>query len=74
MKAQKVSLTLPSDLIEEARGYAPGGNLSAYVAEGLRQRVGSDRLARYLRDLDAESGPLTEGELEAARREWHSED
>jgi hypothetical protein len=73
MKAQKVSLTLPSDLLEEARAYAPEGNLSAYVAEGLWQRVRSDRLARYLRELDAECGPLTDEELEAARREWHSE-
>jgi hypothetical protein len=73
MKVQKVSLTLPSDLLEEARGYAPEGNLSAYVAEGLRQRVQSDRLARYLREIDAECGPLTDEEIESARREWHSE-
>jgi hypothetical protein len=72
MKVRKVSLTLPSDLLDEARSYIAGGNLSAYVADGLRRRVLSDRLARYLRELDEECGPLTEEEIEAARHEWHS--
>jgi post-segregation antitoxin (ccd killing protein) len=70
MSVRKVSLTLPSDLLEEARAYAPAGNLSAYVADGLRQRIRTDRLARYLQELDAESGPLTDDEIEAARHEW----
>lgn len=74
MNVQKVSLTLPSDLLDEARAYAPDGNLSAYVADGLRQRILSDRLARYLRELDAESGALTDDEIEAARSEWHKRD
>ena len=73
MKVRKVSLTLPSDLLDEAQAYAPDGNISAYVADGLRHRVLSDRLGRYLRELDAESGPLTDEEIEAARREWHNE-
>ncbi len=70
MKAQKLSLTLPGDLVEEARAYAPDGNLSAYVADGLYRRVLSDRLGRYLRELDEECGPLTEEELETAERVW----
>lgn len=74
MQVRKVSLTLPRDLLDEAQQYAPGGNLSAYVADGLRRRVLSDRLGRYLRELDAECGALTEEEIAAARREWHSED
>jgi hypothetical protein len=53
--------------------YAPDGNLSAYIADGLRRRVLADRLARYLDELDKESGPLTREEIEAARREWLSE-
>ena len=73
MKVRKVSLTLPSDLLDEAKTYALEGNLSAYVADGLRRRVLSDRLDRYLRALDAEHGSLTDEEIEAARREWHSE-
>lgn len=67
MKVRKVSLTLPSDLLDEARSYLAGGNLSAYVPDGLRRRVLSDRLGRYLRELDAECGPLTEQEIARIR-------
>ena len=71
MNTEKVSLSLPSDLLDEARGYIGSGSLSAYVVKGLQQSVLSDHLARYLSELDAESGPLTAGEIETARREWH---
>lgn len=67
MLVRKVSLTLPSDLLDEAQRYAPGGHLSAHMANGLRRRVHSDRLGRYLRELDAECGPLTDEENATAR-------
>ncbi len=70
MSAEKVSLSLPSDLLAEARERA-GGNLSAYVADGLRRRVLADRLSDYLSELDDEYGPLTDEELTEARRIWH---
>jgi len=73
MKTEKISLSLPRDLLKEARRLAPDGNLSAYVADGLRRRVMSDRLARYLAELDQEFGPLTEEELDTAQRLWHDE-
>jgi hypothetical protein len=73
MSTEKVSLSLPADLLDEARRYVGEGSLSAYVAEGLQQRVLLDRLAHYLHELDEESGPLTAEEIESARREWHSE-
>jgi hypothetical protein len=60
MKGRKVLLPLLRDLLEAARAYASEGDLSAYVVDGLRRRVLSDRLARYLRELDVECGPLTE--------------
>ncbi|HXT35089.1 MAG TPA: hypothetical protein VN837_05890 [Chloroflexota bacterium] len=74
MKAREISITLPGDLLDEARAYMTDGNLSACGADGLRRRVLSDRLDRYLREIDAECGSLTNEEIEAARREWHSED
>ncbi len=73
MKTEKVSLSLPKDLLTEARRLVPDGNLSAYVADGLRRRVLSDRQARYLDELDEEFGPLTEGEIDEARRLWRGE-
>jgi hypothetical protein len=72
MAIEKVSISLPSDLLAEARQYARG-NLSAYVADSLRRRVLADRLGEYLAELDDEFGPLTEGELAEARRLWRDE-
>jgi len=64
---------LPKDLLAEARRLVPDGNLSAYVADGLRRRILSDRQSQYLSQLDEEFGPLTEEEIDVARRLWHSE-
>jgi len=70
MKVQKVSLTLPNDLVEEARAYSPDGNLSAYVSDGLRGKILSDRLRHYLDALAEECGALTEEQIAAAEDEW----
>ncbi len=64
---------MPKDLLAEARRLVPDGNLSAYVADGLRRRILSDRQSQYLSQLDEEFGPLTEEEIDVARRLWHSE-
>jgi hypothetical protein len=73
MSTEKVSLSLPADLLAEARERAEDGNLSAYVADGLRRRVLADRQRVYLAELDDEFGPLTEDELARARRLWQDE-
>jgi hypothetical protein len=69
---EKISISLPAELVAEARTYA-GGNLSAYVADSLRRRILADRLGTYLDELDAEFGALTEDELAEARRLWRDE-
>ena len=73
MAIKKVSLSLPADLVAEARQWANGGSLSAYVADGIRRRILADRQAQYLFQLDDEFGALTEDELASARRLWHDE-
>ena len=73
MRTEKVSLSLPRELLEEARALVPDGNLSAYIAAGLARQVRADRLTQLLCELDQELGPLTAEEIEAARREWHNE-
>lgn len=72
MAIEKVSISLPVELLAEARQYA-GDNLSAYVADSLRRHVLADRLAEYLGELDAEFGELTEDEMAQARRLWRDE-
>ena len=71
-----ISTLLPVDdatRVAEARRLARDGNLSAYVADGLRRRILADRQRQYLAALDAEFGSLTEEELAEARRLWHEE-
>ena len=72
MVMEKVSLTLPADLLVEARLQAKG-NLSAYVADGLRRRILADRQRQYLAELDEEFGALSEDEIEEALRVWRDE-
>ncbi len=70
MKARKISLTLPGDLLDEARQYADDGNISAYIADGLRRRIEFDRARRLLRELDEEWGSIPEDVREKARHAW----
>ncbi len=68
MKAQKVSLTLDSAILAEARVHARG-NLSAFVNEALGAHVRGLRMDRLLRDLDDEFGPVPGRVRERARRD-----
>jgi hypothetical protein len=73
MAIRKISVSLPADLVAEAEHWAGDGNLSAYIAQGLRRQVLADRRRHYLAELDAEFGSLTEEEREEGRRLWHGE-
>ena len=58
MAIEKVSLSLPAELLAEARRRAAGDSLSAYVADGLRRRILADRQQEYLDDWEARFGPI----------------
>ena len=67
---EKVSVTLPKDLVASARARAGAGGFSAYVAEGLR-------LAEHLADLDeflaahvADYGQIPDDVMDEVRRAW----
>ncbi|WP_081437904.1 hypothetical protein [Pseudofrankia asymbiotica] len=68
MPVTKVSLTLDSDLVREARERVGPRELSAYVNAALRQRLQHDRLTEFLTTADAEAGPVPEEDIEEARR------
>ncbi|MGO8882971.1 MAG: type II toxin-antitoxin system CcdA family antitoxin [Streptosporangiaceae bacterium] len=71
MRMARVNITVPDELLEEAR--AAGLNVSRLAAEALAEEL--DRRAKaadldaYLAELDAELGPVPDHEL-AAAREW----
>jgi hypothetical protein len=71
MRMARVNITVPDDLIEQAR--AAGLNVSritaSALAEALDRRAKIAALDDYLRELDAALGPIPAGEQRAAR-EW----
>ncbi len=71
MRMARVNITLPDDLLSQAR--AAGLNVSrlaaAALAEELDRRAKIHELDAYLADLDNELGPVPQHELKAAR-EW----
>lgn len=67
----RVNITVPDDLLERAR--AAGLNVSRVSASALSEEL--DRRAKvtaldsYLRELEAELGPIS-GDEQVAAREW----
>jgi hypothetical protein len=71
MRMARVNITLPDELLNQAR--AAGLNVSrlaaAALAEELDRRAKINELDAYLADLDNELGPVPQHELKAAL-EW----
>lgn len=71
MRMARVNITLPDDLLEQAR--AAGLNVSrtaaTALAEELDRRAKVAALDSYLRELDIALGPIGADD-EAAAREW----
>ena len=69
MRSERITVSLPADVLAEARDAVRRGNatsLSAYVAEALAARQRRDRSLAALADLYG--GPPPADELAAARR------
>jgi hypothetical protein len=69
-KFQKVSVSMPSALVELVRSRAGQGEFSRYVTGAVQERVRLDLLAELSAELEAEYGPVDEGQVEEAMREW----
>ena len=71
MRMARVNITIPDDLLSQAR--AAGLNVSrlaaAALAEELDRRAKVHELDAYLAELDNELGPVPQHELRAAQ-EW----
>jgi hypothetical protein len=70
MASEKVSLSLPADLLAEARRRAQGESLSAYVADGLRRRILADRQRDYLEEWEARHGAIPEEAIAEMEALW----
>lgn len=74
MAVAKVSLSIDTDLLAEARTRAGRRELSAYVTHAVRRQLQHDRLAELLAEMEAESGPIPDDVMEEARNLWQRRD
>jgi hypothetical protein len=58
----KLSVSLPDDLVQDLHA-AAGGNVSAFVATAVRNELDRLRLHAFLKELEAEVGPVDETEV-----------
>ena len=68
MAVTKLAISLPPEVAEDTRASANelGISVSRWVTEALEQRLTLERMRRYVRLIEAESGPFTEEEVAAA--------
>jgi hypothetical protein len=70
MTVEKVSLSLDSEIVAEARQVAGRRGLSALVNDALRIKLQHERLRALLLEMDAEFGPVPAEEMKRARETW----
>ena len=68
MAMDKVSVTLPRELAEEAKARAGEGGLSRFVAESLEARLRSLKLLEAVDAFEAQYGAIDDETLERARK------
>ncbi len=64
MASKKITITVPEELVEAARGLT--GNISGYVAEAFARQIRNDLLAEELRRYQEQYGAFTDEERAAA--------
>jgi Arc/MetJ-type ribon-helix-helix transcriptional regulator len=69
-KVEKVSVSLPSELIQAIRARTGAGGFSRYVSDAVQDRIRHDLLGDLLDELEAEYGPIDEAGVKEAMKEW----
>jgi hypothetical protein len=67
---KKISISLPEELVAEARCQAGEGGLSALIAAALERELRSRKLQEALDWFDQTYGPPSEEAKEWAERAW----
>lgn len=67
---EKISVSLPAELVAEARRLTGGGNLSAFITEGLRRSILAERQHRYLEEWVSEHGPIPDEAMAEMAALW----
>ncbi len=69
-RVQKVSVSMPSELVEAIRAETGSGGFSRYVTEAAQRRLRREGLRKLLDELEAEYGPVDEEGIREAMAEW----
>lgn len=67
---EKISLTVPTIVMERVRERAPAGEVSAYVSQAVQRQLERDALSDLLAQMEAENGPVSDAEVEKALALW----
>ncbi len=69
-KFQKVSVSMPAELLDLVRARVGPGEFSRYVTEAVQARIQHDLLGDLLDELESEHGPVPEEVREQTRQMW----
>lgn len=64
----RLTVTLPPELVQEVRSRVGPGEISAWVAQALAERLGREDLLAAVVEYEAETGPITDEDIAAAKR------
>ena len=68
--AEKLSVSVPSDLARSVRRRVGPRGLSGFVARAMQHELEREQLGAYLEELERELGRVPDAELTRARRAW----
>jgi hypothetical protein len=70
MPVKKISVSLPAELVDEARCQAGKAGLSAFIAAAVEKELRSHKLKEALDWFDKTYGPPTQEDIDWAERAW----
>ncbi|WP_026453703.1 hypothetical protein [Saccharomonospora iraqiensis] len=66
---QKFSITMPSDIAEQAKARGGPSGLSSYVTAAVARQLERDNLAELIAVAEAEHGPVSDEEVQDKREQ-----
>lgn len=68
--AEKLSISVPSELARSVRRRVGPRGLSGFVARAMQHELEREQLGSFLEELERELGPVPSRDLARARRAW----
>jgi hypothetical protein len=68
--AAKLSISVPEELARSVRKRVGARGVSGFAARAMRHELEREQLSDYLKELEAERGPVSASVLDEVRRAW----